>query len=240
VPLPAVLISHAWGGRDEFVERKARRLGWHGFAAFALDMYGKGRRGGSPEENQVLMAPFLQDRALLARRINAALTAVKGLAPVDARRVAAMGFCFGGLCVLDLARSGAELRGVVSFTDCQAQRPAARGASRQEYSCCTATTIRWRCRRTCSRWRASSRRPAPTGSCTPTVIRCIPSPTRPPRAQAACSTATVPIAVRGTRCFSSRRGPALRGGSTPMRERCGCAVRVLLAVALLALSVDGR
>ena len=114
-PLPAVLISHAWGGRDEFVERKARRLAWHGFAAFALDMYGKGRRGGSPEENQVLMAPFLQDRALLARRINAALTAVKGLAPVDARRVAAMGFCFGGLCVLDLARSGAELRGVVSF-----------------------------------------------------------------------------------------------------------------------------
>ena len=114
-PLPAVLVSHAWGGRDEFVERKARRLAWHGYAAFALDMYGKGRRGGSPEQNQALMAPFVQDRALLARRINAALAALKGLAPVDARRVAAMGFCFGGMCVLDLARSGAELRGVVSF-----------------------------------------------------------------------------------------------------------------------------
>ena len=114
-PLPAVLISHAWGGRDEFVERKARRLAWHGYAAFALDMYGKGRRGRSPEENQALMAPFVQDRALLARRINAALAALKGLPPVDARRVAAMGFCFGGMCVLDLARSGAELRGVVSF-----------------------------------------------------------------------------------------------------------------------------
>ena len=114
-PLPAVLISHAWGGRDEFVERKARRLAWHGYAAFALDMYGNGRRGSSPEENQALMAPFVQDRALLARRINAALAALKGLPPVDARRVAAMGFCFGGMCVLDLARSGAELRGVVSF-----------------------------------------------------------------------------------------------------------------------------
>ncbi len=114
-PLPAVLISHAWGGRDEFVERKARRLAWHGYAAFALDMYGKGRRGRSPEENQALMAPFVQDRALLARRINTALAALKGLSPVDARRVAAMGFCFGGMCVLDLARSGAELRGVVSF-----------------------------------------------------------------------------------------------------------------------------
>jgi dienelactone hydrolase len=114
-PLPAVLISHAWGGRDAFVERKARRLAWHGYAAFALDMYGKGRRGGSVEENQALMGPFVQDRALLARRINAALAALKGLPPVDARRVAAMGFCFGGMCVLDLARSGAELRGVVSF-----------------------------------------------------------------------------------------------------------------------------
>jgi dienelactone hydrolase len=114
-PLPSVLISHAWGGRDEFVERKARRLAWHGYAAFALDMYGKGRRGRNPEENQALMLPFVQDRALLARRINAALAAVKGLPPVDARRVAAMGFCFGGLCVLDLARSGADLRGVVSF-----------------------------------------------------------------------------------------------------------------------------
>jgi dienelactone hydrolase len=114
-PLPAVLISHAWGGRDEFVERKARRLAWHGYAAFALDMYGEGRRGRNPEENQALMAPFVQDRALLARRINAALAAVKALSQVDPRRVAAMGFCFGGLCVLDLARSGADVRGVVSF-----------------------------------------------------------------------------------------------------------------------------
>lgn len=114
-PLPAVLISHTWSGRDEFVERKARRLAYHGYATFALDMYGKGRRGSSPEENQILMDPFMQDRALLSRRINAALSAVKALPQVDSRRVAAMGFCFGGLCALDLARSGAELRGVVSF-----------------------------------------------------------------------------------------------------------------------------
>jgi dienelactone hydrolase len=114
-PLPAVIISHMWGGREEFVERKARRLAWHGYAAFALDMYGKGKRGRNVEENQALMGPFLGDRALLARRINAALTTVKDLPQVDSGRVAAMGFCFGGLCVLDLARSGAEVRGVVSF-----------------------------------------------------------------------------------------------------------------------------
>jgi len=114
-PQPAVLISHTWCGRDEFVERKARRLAWHGYATFALDMYGEGKCGKTVEENQALMTPFMQDRKLLARRINAALAAVKSQSVVDPRRVAAMGFCFGGLCVLDLARSGADVRGVASF-----------------------------------------------------------------------------------------------------------------------------
>jgi dienelactone hydrolase len=114
-PLPAVLISHTWCGRDEFVERKARRLAWHGYATFALDLYGDGKIGKSVEENQSLMMPLMQDRALLARRITAALTAVRAQPAVDGRRVAAMGFCFGGLCVLDLARSGADVRGVASF-----------------------------------------------------------------------------------------------------------------------------
>jgi dienelactone hydrolase len=114
-PLPAVLISHDWSGRNEFAARKARRLAWHGYAAFALDMYGGGKQGKTTEENQALMGPFMADRAALAKRITAALTAVRALPQVDAKRVAAMGFCFGGLCVLDLARSGADLRGVASF-----------------------------------------------------------------------------------------------------------------------------
>ena len=114
-PQPAVLISHAWGGRDEFVERKARRLAWHGYAAFALDMFGKGKRGTTTEECSALITPFMQDRALLARRITAALETLKDLPQIDSRRIAAMGFCFGGLCALDLARSGADLRGVASF-----------------------------------------------------------------------------------------------------------------------------
>jgi len=114
-PLPVVMISHAWGGRDDFVEKKAHRLAYHGYGVFALDMYGKGKRGTTPEQSQALMMPFVQDRALLARRINSALSFVKQMPNVDAHRVAAMGFCFGGLCVLDLARSGADLRGVISF-----------------------------------------------------------------------------------------------------------------------------
>ena len=114
-PQPAVLISHAWGGRDEFVERKARRLAWHGYAAMALDMFGKGKRGETTEQCQALITPLVQDRKLLARRITAGLETLRAQPQVDARRVAAMGFCFGGMCVLDLARSGADVRGVVSF-----------------------------------------------------------------------------------------------------------------------------
>lgn len=114
-PMPAVLISHDWSGRNEFAARKAKRLAWHGYAAFALDMYGGGRQGKTTEENQGLMGPFMADRAKLAKRIGAALTAVRALPQVDPKRIAAMGFCFGGLCVLDLARSGADVRGVASF-----------------------------------------------------------------------------------------------------------------------------
>ncbi|MGD7033905.1 dienelactone hydrolase family protein [Methylotuvimicrobium buryatense] len=112
---PAVLISHAWGGRDEFVADKAKKLAELGYVGFALDIYGKGKRGNSIEENSQLMQPFMDDRAMLQRRIAAALSAVKLLPWVDDQMIAAIGFCFGGLCVLDLARTGADLKGVASF-----------------------------------------------------------------------------------------------------------------------------
>ena len=114
-PLPGVLIAHAWGGRDEFVCAKARKLAELGYAALALDMYGKGVLGSGPEENGKLMQPFMADRALLQGRMLAALDALRAQPEVDGKRAAAFGFCFGGLCVLDLARTGADLRGVASF-----------------------------------------------------------------------------------------------------------------------------
>jgi dienelactone hydrolase len=114
-PLPTVMISHMWSGREEFVEAKAQELAQQGYAAFALDMYGDGRRGRTPDESKALMQPFVDDRALLARRIRTALNAVRALPDVDASRIAALGFCFGGMCVLDLARSGADVRAVISM-----------------------------------------------------------------------------------------------------------------------------
>ena len=114
-PLPAILISHAWSGRIAVFDQKARDFARLGFAAFALDMYGDGRTGSSNAENSALMQPFIADRSLLSRRINAAVRAVAELPHVDRNRIGAMGYCFGGLCVLDLARSGAPVRGVVSI-----------------------------------------------------------------------------------------------------------------------------
>ena len=112
---PGVLVAHAWGGRSEYEDGKADRLAELGYAALALDLYGKGRRGSGPEENAALMQPFLDDRAMLQRRMQAALEALRGQSEVDPGRIAAIGFCFGGLCVLDLARTGADIAGVVSF-----------------------------------------------------------------------------------------------------------------------------
>jgi dienelactone hydrolase len=112
---PAVLICHAWVGRDQFVAEKAKKLAELGYVGFALDMYGKGILGSGPEENAQLMRPFVEDRALLQRRITAAVHAVKSLPWTDSGKIAAIGFCFGGLCVLDLARTGIDIQGVASF-----------------------------------------------------------------------------------------------------------------------------
>jgi dienelactone hydrolase len=112
---PAVLINHTWAGRDDFVAGKAKKLALLGYVGFAVDMYGKGVLGSSVEENAKLMQPFMDNRQMLQKRMQAALYAVKLLPWVDDSKIAAIGFCFGGLCSLDLARTEADLKGVVSF-----------------------------------------------------------------------------------------------------------------------------
>ena len=114
-PVPGILISHAWGGRGEFECQKARALAGLGYAGFALDLYGKGILGNGPEENSRLMSPFLEDRELLQSRLVKSLETMKDQPEIDPGRTAAMGFCFGGLCVLDLARIGTDIHGVASF-----------------------------------------------------------------------------------------------------------------------------
>lgn len=112
---PAVLVSHAWGGRGDLEIEYAKKLAGLGYAGFALDLYGKGVMGKTVEENQKLMTPFIEDRALLQSRLTQIVDVVRALPEVNADKIAAIGFCFGGLCVLDLARTGADIRGVASF-----------------------------------------------------------------------------------------------------------------------------
>ena len=112
---PLVLIVHTWAGRDEFVQNKAIELAQEGFVAMAVDMYGDARVGASTEENQSMMAPLIEDREKLKSVITAAVETGKQLEGVDTSKIAAIGYCFGGLVVLDLARSGIDINGVVSF-----------------------------------------------------------------------------------------------------------------------------
>ena len=81
----------------------------------AVDMYGEAKVGTSTEENQSLMTPLIEDRDKLKAIINSAVEAGKKIDGVDSSKVAAIGYCFGGLVVLDLARSGTDISGVVSF-----------------------------------------------------------------------------------------------------------------------------
>lgn len=111
---PLVLVAPAWRGQDDFAREKAMEMARWGYAGFAIDMYGDGicvENEKAPE----MMAPFFLDRAYLQKRILAAFNFAKNLPLVDGSKVGAIGFCFGGLCVYELLRSGAPLDAAVSF-----------------------------------------------------------------------------------------------------------------------------
>lgn len=112
---PGIVIAHAWRGQDNFARKKADELAELGYVGFAADLYGDGKTVVTDEEALALMLPLFLDRNLLRKRINAALDTLKNIPSVDASRLGAIGFCFGGLTVIELLRSGADLRGVVSF-----------------------------------------------------------------------------------------------------------------------------
>lgn len=115
ISLPAVCVFPAWNGRDGFAEDKALALARIGYVGCAMDVYGKGIKADTASECAHLMNPLMEDRSLLRKRILAGFEMVSSLPFVDKEKIGAIGFCFGGLCALDLARSGAALRGVVSF-----------------------------------------------------------------------------------------------------------------------------
>jgi dienelactone hydrolase len=112
---PAVLIVHDWKGVGPYVKRRADQLAKLGYLAFAVDVYGKGVRPQTAEAAGVQAGIYKRDRALLRSRLLAGYRAMLASPQADATRTAAIGYCFGGTGVLELARSGADVQGVVSF-----------------------------------------------------------------------------------------------------------------------------
>lgn len=113
---PIVLVASTVMGRSGFEEGKARSLAELGYVGVAIDIYGIDKWTTDIDKARPWMEALDADRALLRDRLLAALQAARNCgAPADPGRVAAIGFCFGGKCVLDLARSGADIAGVVSF-----------------------------------------------------------------------------------------------------------------------------
>ena len=126
--IPGVLVAHDWTGYGPFVKARAEQLAKLGYIAFALDMYGQGQHANNPDEAKKLSGAFYQDFSRFRVRSQAALAELLKQPGVDPDRIGAIGFCFGGATVLELARSGANVKGVVTFHgSLKTQNPAAPG-----------------------------------------------------------------------------------------------------------------
>lgn len=112
---PGILVVHEWKGLNDYAKRRADMLAQLGYVAFAADIYGKGIRPQTFADAGAMAGKFKADRALLRARVNAGLDVLKSQSNVDASQLAAIGYCFGGTAVLELARSGAAIKGIVSF-----------------------------------------------------------------------------------------------------------------------------
>jgi dienelactone hydrolase len=114
-PRPGILLIHDWMGVGDYAESRAKQLAELGYVAFAADIYGKGVRPADPKEAGALAGKYKGDRALYRERLKAGLAQLTGNKLVAPGKVAVIGYCFGGTGALELARSGAALKGVVTF-----------------------------------------------------------------------------------------------------------------------------
>lgn len=113
--LPVVLVIHEWWGINDYSKSRAKQLAELGYLAMAVDLYGNGVNGNNPDEAGKLAGPFYTNPAKAQRRFDAALEKIKTFANADTNKIAAMGYCFGGSMVLNMAALGENLKAVVSF-----------------------------------------------------------------------------------------------------------------------------
>jgi|SRR5581483_6663449 len=114
-PRPGILVVHEWNGLGHYVQGRCDQLAQLGYVAFAPDIYGKGVRPSTFEACKAESGKYYADRKLLRQRVNLGLEQLKGNGNVDPKRIAAIGYCFGGATVLELGRSGADVAGIVTF-----------------------------------------------------------------------------------------------------------------------------
>jgi dienelactone hydrolase len=114
-PRPGVLVVHQWLGLTGYEKHRAEMLAQLGYVAFCADIYGKGIRPKNTTDAGAEAGKYKSDRKLLRERVNAGLEELKKSELADKSRLAAIGYCFGGTTVIELARSGAQLNGIVSF-----------------------------------------------------------------------------------------------------------------------------
>jgi dienelactone hydrolase len=112
---PGVLVVHEWWGQNDYVRKRAQMLAQLGYTALALDMYGEGRIAEHPDDASKFASEVMKNFPVAKERFLAALDFLKNQPTVDPDRIAAIGYCFGGGVVLNMARQGVDLKGVASF-----------------------------------------------------------------------------------------------------------------------------
>ena len=112
---PGIIVVHEWWGLNDYARQRARMLAELGYTAFALDMYGDGKQARHPDDAKKFSSEVMQNFPMAKARFIAALDVLRKHRTVDPHRIAAIGYCFGGGIVLEMARSGIDVAGVASF-----------------------------------------------------------------------------------------------------------------------------
>lgn len=112
---PAVLVIPEWWGMTQYPRDRAKQLAELGYIAMAVDMYGDGKIAADPKQAQEMATPYYKDPTLSKTMVDAALVKIKNFPETDTSKIAAVGYCFGGFIVLNAAKLGADLKGIVSF-----------------------------------------------------------------------------------------------------------------------------
>jgi len=135
-PRPAVLVVHEWWGLNDYAKRRARMLAELGYIAMAVDMYGNGRMGNDPQQAQALAMPYYAHPDMAKKIFDKAVEEFKKNPNVDTTKIGGMGYCFGGGIMLNLARMGEPLKGVVSFHGGLVGTPADKNLTKAEILVC--------------------------------------------------------------------------------------------------------